>query len=909
MNKIPSYTIQEISQWSEKKTVSLPTVQRGFVWKPYQIENFWDSLLRGYPIGAFVLSPRQSTKGESEYEMLDGQQRATAICLGFRKETFRDLQDNFRIFIDLGKLKNEDNRKYIFRIITRSQPWGYQRIDNTKPLDSDKRRKAMNLFNVENYLQEDLDKFFPYDAIFPIPFHYFIDSAINGDNEQNLLDNIIKWPHYNKILKINTAKIDINNKDSKKVPLECISENNTKQHIQNIFNSVKEMLHNKCGQRVPILYLDFEKFKKAIDYSIPDKSDHNDEENDESIYNSDEHIDQDISDEIETLFIRLNAGGTPLRGEELNYSVLKANITQELQNKIEHCCEGIFKPSRFITIAYRLFQNMQKEESRDAITMRIKPKQFQKTMSLHSEHFKKFMEFLKEVMDTRLYNNKKLTLIEYVKYLLEYNEQKNSYGLPYLITCKLADNAPEVMFMVLYRLLIKKDIFDFGTDDLHRKMLGMITIFYWLGKGEKQRDYAKLLSNIWPCVKTLKTELFWSSSTVQRALLNDILIPFPSYNRDREKKTNNLVYINTYDPRRDTKIKQKYNNETTFGRFIDKIFFNVDLILYAQRRFLATHFNEEYYSLDDTNIPFDLDHISPQKYVHRISRLPIPLKDWYNSNGNLRAWPYSLNRIDQDKAPAIKLNPLNRENYPKEDNETYIEICNKWKEHLDRPNLTGDELKELLKDWSFCDDEWITCNITDMKKEFKQVYKLIMNRNLSICQEWYEQLKIDKLIPQSIKAQLYSVIDNRSWQQNPNDAQMRKTFDFSENVYWISRCFRINKHSIYFYFGYQEETVLEEDKIEFGIFEKETNGNGFISTFQISEELKRIYDTDGQTYVQGIFTLLSFDEDSYVELFTNFLQWLKKFPKQEVQDLANTFVSTLVKSYQKRIIDGKVGAM
>ena len=95
-----TYTIQDISEWPQKKMVSLPTVQRGFVWKPYQIENLWDSLLRGYPIGAFVLSPRQSAnREESKYEMLDGQQRATAICLGFGNDTFRDSQDKIKVFM------------------------------------------------------------------------------------------------------------------------------------------------------------------------------------------------------------------------------------------------------------------------------------------------------------------------------------------------------------------------------------------------------------------------------------------------------------------------------------------------------------------------------------------------------------------------------------------------------------------------------------------------------------------------------------------------------------------------------------------------------------------------------------------------------------------------------------------
>ncbi len=76
-------------------TAALPAMQRGAVWKPRQVEMLWDSIVRGFPIGAFLLSPFddargvQSAKhgqagvGEPTHHLLDGQQRSTAIALGF----------------------------------------------------------------------------------------------------------------------------------------------------------------------------------------------------------------------------------------------------------------------------------------------------------------------------------------------------------------------------------------------------------------------------------------------------------------------------------------------------------------------------------------------------------------------------------------------------------------------------------------------------------------------------------------------------------------------------------------------------------------------------------------------------------------------------------------------------------
>lgn len=646
----PHYSLKEIATWTQDNIVSLPTVQRGFVWKPYQIENLWDSILRGYPIGAFVLSPRKiKGNGESKFDMLDGQQRATAICLGFGNNTFRNSQDNIKVFIDLEKPKADDNRKYIFRVITQSHPWGYQRTDNTKTLTSDNIRKAMDLFNIDDHLKATLDNFFPYDAILPIPYNYFTDAAINNESISVLREKISNWIHFAKI-------ISRSDNDRKNEVIICNNLVNIQNRVDEILQVTKNILNSKNSQKIPALYLDFERFKKSLDYD-KDKITENDLEeikNDE-LDNS--------KDEIENLFIRLNAGGTPLTGEDLNYSVLKANISSEIQDLIEKSCLGLFKPARFITIAYRLFQNQYKNDNRESITLRIKPKQFQKTMNEPGD----FEQFLKDLLEKRSYKNK--TLLVYTKNILEYDKVYNSYGLPYLITSKIADKAPEVMFILLYRLMIKKDKFDFNSD-LHRKMLGIITLFMWLGKGKNQRDHGKLLTNVWPCVKKSTQELFWSSSSVQRAMLNETLTPFPNF--DKKYDRNRLINILNYDVTHNSDIKSRFHNDTGFGRFIEVMFNKEDLILYAQREFLHSQFKEIQYCLDDTNLPFDWDHISPNNLVFGKKHIPSIISNWYNSIGNYRAWPYSLNRIDQDNVPAIKLNPLDKQNY--EDESVYITI-------------------------------------------------------------------------------------------------------------------------------------------------------------------------------------------------------------------------------------------
>ena len=51
------YTIDEIAKWEANREVDIPALQRGLVWSPRQVELLWDSILRGFPIGAFVFTP------------------------------------------------------------------------------------------------------------------------------------------------------------------------------------------------------------------------------------------------------------------------------------------------------------------------------------------------------------------------------------------------------------------------------------------------------------------------------------------------------------------------------------------------------------------------------------------------------------------------------------------------------------------------------------------------------------------------------------------------------------------------------------------------------------------------------------------------------------------------------------
>ena len=56
--QLPELTRDNLGSYHKPEVLAgLPSLQRGAVWRPNQIELLWDSILRGFPIGSLVVSP------------------------------------------------------------------------------------------------------------------------------------------------------------------------------------------------------------------------------------------------------------------------------------------------------------------------------------------------------------------------------------------------------------------------------------------------------------------------------------------------------------------------------------------------------------------------------------------------------------------------------------------------------------------------------------------------------------------------------------------------------------------------------------------------------------------------------------------------------------------------------------
>ena len=63
-----NYSLLQIANWTKGESeVTIPALQRGLVLKPNQVELLWDSILRGFPIGSFLLSDISDDNKNAKY--------------------------------------------------------------------------------------------------------------------------------------------------------------------------------------------------------------------------------------------------------------------------------------------------------------------------------------------------------------------------------------------------------------------------------------------------------------------------------------------------------------------------------------------------------------------------------------------------------------------------------------------------------------------------------------------------------------------------------------------------------------------------------------------------------------------------------------------------------------------------
>lgn len=182
----------------QKGQIKVPKFQRNFVWSLDKTAKLLDSILKGYPIGTFILWETnerlndiknignldlpQIPEGTKVQYVLDGQQRITSLYSAFlgakiQKEGEKKVTDYGHIYVDLdGDLENNDNQ-----IVVSEFPENSTYITLTEILNFNKKFKEIKEKYSDNHVMKihEYSQFFStYDFSTIVLRKEDIDSAI-----------------------------------------------------------------------------------------------------------------------------------------------------------------------------------------------------------------------------------------------------------------------------------------------------------------------------------------------------------------------------------------------------------------------------------------------------------------------------------------------------------------------------------------------------------------------------------------------------------------------------------------------------------------------------------------------------------------------------------------------------------
>jgi hypothetical protein len=684
-------------QFGDESEVLLPKMQRGFVWKYDQIENLWDSLLRKFPVGSFLFAEAD----ENKYYLMDGQQRATTIALGFY-DPFRTEMKAWSIkgtlpviWIDI-KPEPDDlgDRKYLFRVTTRSQPWGYRQNHRQSKgvLSISDKRNALQLFekHKENkgvgYTKFKNTNVFPYDAYYPIPISFIVNEIYCNKNidPQNIAKKVIS--------------------SCKEFLPECFSTKHNcflskEQFIQKLEENLFDCLKSVCK-----LFVDIHDTK--INYDIVSKE----------VLLTEDSYDSGTSDP--TLFVRINSSGTALGGDDLIYSIYKA-IFPQTKDLVEKIGREFIPPTQIINIVSRI------------VAIELDPKhEYQSKMTVKSfqQKIKKteFREKLVKLIGTENLSPIRIAFDAAINVLL----QKDTIDIPPIIIKNLIKRSQNMFMFLVYWIYKNGDIPDKFRIFATAKMM-LFSYFSISGEEESARRLWSHYSetSVWeksineyfgeillPIITPSILYEYYSNNIITKHFLDENYIKKNNVWALPESIEVGKTVVEYY--RKVCKKPDEKKLKDFFSDFINKLFYEKSLVLFAQRHYINREFMDfnQLDELEDTDVPWDWDHIYPDSWIYNKRNILETIRDWNWCIGNFRAISLSQNRRENNV-----LSPSDR--------------------------LDTDEMRKISfvqdKDWEY----WKLIKYrTKDNSDVQNLYYAISIRMINIYNEWWDILEVNKLM-------------------------------------------------------------------------------------------------------------------------------------------------------------------
>lgn len=784
IKQIASWQIPTVQVPGSTIRAELPALQRGAVWRAPQMEALWDSVLRGFPIGAFLLAPVNAERGTkalayatghkerlpTTHHLLDGQQRSNALALGFLNPWSWTDSTNpplAALWLDLQAPESKDEREFVFRVVTRAHPWGYRanasgsegpRLSAATIRNAAKAYRRVYTGTADYAMGEfSLADVWPWDAHAPVPFCFLVEAVEQEvDVRKHVLHRLTDLPYWGRKLE--------------NVHGETWTQNVVKalqhpaEHDKWFLNRVIRGLQSVLGKTTTTTYQIPALMHQGIG-EAPTR----------------EESTIERQDPVETLFIRVNAGGTRLEGEELVYSILKS-IWPNAEKHIAEMNTRLAQPSRIVILASRLVLAAQEDAFQDHPPPAPDVARFRRLVNGLDDESKDFRDNLRDYFESGWAGK----VFAKAREILTENKH---CALPPVLAADVARRSPEIMFVFL-RWIEKMLRDNQNPADLRRdKMLrtiGVITALSWFSENP---DYC--VANLWRELQSANGQtlrLFFdyhleSCYRLRKGKLGLLPLVPPKMlasvidanileRHGFETPTSKLwdrwsweydITISTSDDKLGSKLSGWYKKEfakswarpdedeesesassveletlyqQAWEGFINTLWDERRLLLFAQREWLMEWFPKydptSQDQMDESDRPWDFDHIHPSAHIEKKRNVPTMIRAWHGCIGNLRAWPLQANRGDGDKSPSDKLTSLT--------------------------NLGdfGIKSESDLHQASFVDEDWehwkqscpepMSPGYLGKPSEFgvyrKNLMRAILTRFLRIYQTWYETFRI-----------------------------------------------------------------------------------------------------------------------------------------------------------------------
>lgn len=697
-------TLRDIAAWQFPTlgkphiVVGLPSLQRGAVWDAGQIELLWDSILRGFPIGALVVCPKLSAQGtrsgkhgngwseqDITYHLLDGQQRSNAIALAY-VDALHVTAPSATLWIDLAPtLPKGSTRQFLLRVLSEAHPWGFTRSDNADYLSVSAKRDALAKYGQTK--RPAVTDAWPHDASTPIPFSWLIEAPTSE-----------LWAHV-------LAKCEGTLCPWAAAAAELIRQHLSPSERQPHLQRIEEGLRHAHALRLVALEVPIE----ALQGRSTQEEENEAPDSTQRIYN------------VEHLFQRLNSAGTELRGEELMFSMIKA-YWPDIETSFEAIRDkhgNRFLPmpgSRLATLGARAAL-MRGNIVPPALTIA----RIRSLAQKHSEDRFRIESYLgiqlareDRAHDSDLHQNLRL-IDEWLLY-----DRSDGIGLPPALRATIAINSPTVFLLLLHLAQRVRTECNAKRAAFRRPILGLATTLQWFGLD----------------TETVVDEIITSlPAGLSLATFTGILKPFVPEKIKIMSPTTLTSVIPLADPQdaslydwafwprisRDMTDEQKEAFNASERSSWWRVIHSRELLLYAQRAYLAERFAGYDPSCVDLyrgeNRPWDYDHLLPNDVLyHNRGQFRRVCREWGNTIANFRAWPLEDNRSRHD-------------------------------EQLNQSMTTDTERRHsFVRDQDACDAFSVAKSDLDNAEKVARFMNTARERLLDLYTEWYETLHIGDLL-------------------------------------------------------------------------------------------------------------------------------------------------------------------